>query len=101
MSKKKDNKAPEGHPKSRKEDSKSKPQTEEQRQATRNKKPFFRNYDYTQEGPNETSPGGGLYHGPMNKYKSVKDFTEKRKKDKKAEIYLRINKLSSLFESYK
>lgn len=42
---------------------------------------FFRNYDYTEEGPNETSPGGGLYHGPMDRFKSVKDFLEKRRKE--------------------
>lgn len=42
---------------------------------------FFKNYDYTEEGPNETSPGGGLYHGYMGKYKSVKEFVEKRRKD--------------------
>jgi hypothetical protein len=37
------------------------------------------NYDYTSDGPDETSPGGGLYHGPMDKYKSVMDFRKKRK----------------------
>jgi hypothetical protein len=48
------------------------------------RQPFsFRNYDYTEEGPNETSPGGGLYHGPMDRFKSVKDFLEKRRKEMK------------------
>lgn len=42
---------------------------------------LFRNFDYTSDGPNETSPGGGLYHGPMDKYKSVKDFIDKRRKE--------------------
>jgi hypothetical protein len=45
--------------------------------------PIFRNFDYTDEGPNETSPGGGLYHGPMDKYKSVDDFVTKRRKELK------------------
>jgi hypothetical protein len=43
----------------------------------------FRNYDYTDEGPNETSPGGGLYHGSMDRFKSVKDFLDKRRKEMK------------------
>jgi CheY-like chemotaxis protein len=41
---------------------------------------WFRNYDYTDEDPNETSLGGGLYHGDMGKFKSVKEFIEKRRK---------------------
>ena len=76
-------KAPEGHPSTRKEDFKSKPQTEEQRQGARNKKPLFRNYDYTTKGPNETSPGGGLHNGTKQKFKSVKEFVEKRRKENK------------------
>ncbi len=43
----------------------------------------FRNYDYTEEGPNETSPGGGLYHGPMDRFKSVKDFLDHSRKARK------------------
>ncbi len=53
---------------------------DEQRQAAR-PGVFFSNYDYTEEDPDETSPGGGLYHGKMDKYKSVKDFVEKRRKE--------------------
>lgn len=41
---------------------------------------WFTNYDYSEGEPDETSPGGGLYHGPMDKFKSVKDFIEKRRK---------------------
>jgi hypothetical protein len=44
---------------------------------------LFKNYDYTAEGPNETSPGGGLYHGRMDRFKSVKDFVNKRRKANK------------------
>lgn len=44
---------------------------------------LFRNYDYTDEGPSETSPGGGLYHGSMGKYKSVKEFLDKRRSQNK------------------
>jgi len=43
---------------------------------------LFHNYDYTEEGANKTSPGGGLYHGKMDKYKSVDDFLKKRRKEK-------------------
>lgn len=42
---------------------------------------WFANYDYI--GPEEAtkiSPGRGLYNGRMDKYKSVKDFLEKKKK---------------------
>jgi len=85
-------KAPEGHPSIRKEDFKSKSQTKDQRQSARNNKPLFRNYDYTQEEPNETSPGGGLHSGTKQKYKSVKQFIDKkreqntrREQNKKAE----------------
>lgn len=47
-------------------------------------KVFFKNYDYTNDiTPNETSPGGGLFHGPMSRFKSVTDFLEKKKKSKK------------------
>ncbi len=45
--------------------------------------PIFTNFDYTSEGPNETSPGGGLYHGRMDKYKSVGEFVKKRRKELK------------------
>jgi hypothetical protein len=47
--------------------------------------PFFNNYDYggPEEG-SETSPGTGLYHGSMGKYKSVGDFLDKSRKRKKA-----------------
>ena len=51
-----------------------------QEQARPFPQPVFRNFDYTEEGPNETSPGGGLYHGKMDKYKSVKEFIDKRRK---------------------
>lgn len=41
----------------------------------------FKNYDYTYQGADDTSPGGGLYHGPMDRFKSVKDFLETRRKE--------------------
>jgi hypothetical protein len=59
----------------------------------------FKNYDYTDEGPNETSLGGGLYHGPMDKYKSVKDFLDKWRSDvkKRADrLDSRIKKFSKM-----
>lgn len=57
--------------------------------------PIFTNYDYTDKEPNNTSPGGGLYHGRMDKYKSVKEFIKKRRKQKKklaimAEIFAKV-----------
>jgi hypothetical protein len=46
--------------------------------------PLFRNYDYTDDpSMNETSPGGGLYHGRMDKFKSVKEFREYKDKQTK------------------
>lgn len=44
---------------------------------------FFRNYDYG--GPEDgegVGPGTGLYHGSMDKYKSVKEFLNKARKRK-------------------
>jgi hypothetical protein len=44
---------------------------------------FFKNYDYG-DGPDEKlGPGKGLYSGPMDKFKSVKDFLKKKRKKKK------------------
>lgn len=56
---------------------------------------LFKNYDYVdqtksqKENGKEFGPGSGLYHGKMDKYKSVKDFINsdrkrKRKQRKKA-----------------
>jgi hypothetical protein len=45
--------------------------------------PWFSNFDYG--GPSEggeESPGTGLYHGKMDKYKSVKEFIDKSRKRK-------------------
>lgn len=43
--------------------------------------PVFKNYDYTSEGPSETSPGGGPYYGsPGGGEKSMKDWIKKRRK---------------------
>ena len=60
-----------------------KKKTPRQEQARPFPNPVFTNFDYTEEGPNETSPGGGLYHGKMDKYKSVKEFVTKRRKQLK------------------
>lgn len=46
-----------------------------------NPNPIFRNYDYG--GPEDgggAGPGTGLYHGSMDKYKSVTDFINKSRK---------------------
>jgi hypothetical protein len=43
----------------------------------------FKNYDYA--GPdegNEISPGKGLYNSKMNRYKSVKDFLQKKRESR-------------------
>ena len=45
--------------------------------------PIFKNYDYTDAEADETSPGGGLYHGEMGKYKSVTDFLDKKRKGRR------------------
>jgi hypothetical protein len=44
---------------------------------------WFHNYDYSDGDPSDTSPGGGLYHGPMDKFKSVKEFVDKRRDQNK------------------
>lgn len=63
--------------------------------------PWFSNYDYVDENKEQKEkgklgPGSGLYHGKMDKYKSVKEFIDsdrkrRRKQRKKAlaEIILR------------
>ena len=51
---------------------------------------LFKNYDYTENGANNTSPGGGLYHGKMDKYKSVEDFLKKRRKEKSKKKELKL-----------
>ena len=44
---------------------------------------FFKNYDlYGDEKGSATSPGSGFYQN-MNKYKSIKDFLNKKRKNKK------------------
>lgn len=53
--------------------------------------PWFSNYDYTgSDSPTKISPGKGLYNGKMDRYKSVKDFIEmkrKRRRELKNAIY--------------
>lgn len=45
--------------------------------------PWFKNYDYGDpDKATETSPGTGLYSGKMDKYKSVKDFIDQKRKRK-------------------
>ena len=63
----------------------------------RNPKTFthYQNFDYTQDpDPNETGIGGGLYHGPIDRFKSVKEFLDRRRKKMKA----RQKKASSRME---
>lgn len=58
---------------------------------------FFRNYDYSEPvGKSENSPGGGLYHGKMDKFKSVKDFLDKaRKKRRKKKLASILHKVAA------
>lgn len=44
---------------------------------------WFTNYDYSDGDPSDISPGGGLYHGPMDKFKSVKEFVKNRRDQNK------------------
>ncbi|TXG77355.1 hypothetical protein E6Q11_02950 [Candidatus Dojkabacteria bacterium] len=45
--------------------------------------PWFSNYDYAgPDEPTEISPGKGLYNGKMDRYKSVRDFIEMKRKRK-------------------
>lgn len=60
--------------------------------------PFFTNYDYTNKGPNETSPGGGPWFGtPGGGEKSMKDWIEKRRKQMK-ERRKKISRFKTYFE---
>ncbi len=43
---------------------------------------FFKNYDYTTDQPDETSPGGGLFMN-QEKYKSTGDFLKKQSEKRK------------------
>jgi len=69
---------------------------------------LFKNYDYIDQSKsekenNESGPGGGLYNGKMDKYKSVKDFINsdrkmKRKQRKKKLVHLMAEDLSDIPE---
>lgn len=44
----------------------------------------FDNYDYSEDtAVSDISPGGGLYHGPMDRFKSVKEFIDKKREQNK------------------
>lgn len=46
--------------------------------------PWFSNYDYGgSDKPSKTSPGKGLYNGKMDKYKSVRDFINMKRKSRR------------------
>lgn len=46
--------------------------------------PWFSNYDYAgPEEATETSPGKGLYNGKMDRYPSVKNFIETKRKKRR------------------
>ena len=60
---------------------------------------WFTNYDYTPDGPDQTSPGGSPYHGAMDRFTSIKQFLDQRRKEndkKKAEADDRIAKLTKI-----
>lgn len=44
---------------------------------------LYQNFDYTDAPAGEVSLGGGLYHGKMDKYKSVKEFCDKKERELK------------------
>lgn len=47
--------------------------------------PWYSNYDlYGPEEASSSGPGRGLYNGKMDKYKSVKEFIDKKRKKRKA-----------------
>lgn len=51
------------------------------------RKVLFKNYDlYGPEDGGGVGPGTGLYHGKMDKYKSVKDFLNKARKRRKPKL---------------
>lgn len=61
---------------------------------------LFKNYDYTSDGPNETSPGGSPYFGkPGGGEKSMGDWIKKRRKQlKKRERKLRADYFNQLIK---
>lgn len=60
------------------------------------KKILFKSYDYADL---PSGPGQGLYHGKMDKYKSVKDFLNKARKRRKPKLaaWQDLSKLSDQF----
>ena len=45
--------------------------------------PWYNNYDYGgPEDASESGPGRGLYNGKMDKYKTVKEFIDKKRKNR-------------------
>ncbi len=65
---------------------------------------FFENYDYIDQNKKEKEktkfgPGGGIYNGEMDKYKSVKDFVDTdrkmRRKQRKKKLAHLLNSLAS------
>lgn len=66
---------------------------------------WYTNHDYRPDvDPYETSIGGGLYHGPMDRFKSVKEFLDRRKKKMKERrdkaSGIRMNFLVKLVEEH-
>lgn len=61
--------------------------------------PLFKNYDYVDEPKSEKEnakdnfPGGGLYHGKMDKYKSVKEFIDIDRKLRQKQRKIALRKL--------
>jgi hypothetical protein len=58
---------------------------------------YFKNYDYGEDKPSEVSPGAGIF-GDMGKYKSVKEFLDKKRKSRKVALDIRMNYLICLAE---
>lgn len=57
---------------------------------------WYHNADYTSDlDPGETGIGGGLYHGPMDRFKNVKQYLEYRRKKLKE----RRDKISQRMDS--
>lgn len=49
---------------------------------------FFRNYDYADD---PSGPGKGLFNGPMDRFKSIKEFLEHKRKRRKKQMEERKN----------
>ncbi len=80
---------------------KGEPKKEKGHPKPRPQGPWVSNFDYG--GPEEGSdvgPGTGLYHGRMDKYKSVADFLKKQRKRKHSKKF-RLAQFEAIIRAFR